>query len=88
MQILVASVDATPLQLTGDNDSVVITVEILRRSARLPVRQLCCVKHAHVSQILLGSLYVDRVDSHIVLHISTYVISSSKDQIRLTADPV
>jgi hypothetical protein len=36
MQILVASVDATLLQLTGDSDSVVITLDNLRRRAPSP----------------------------------------------------
>jgi hypothetical protein len=36
MQILVASVDATLLQLTGDRDSVVITLDNLRRHAPSP----------------------------------------------------
>jgi hypothetical protein len=36
MQILVASVDATLLELTGDSDSVVITLDNLRRRAPSP----------------------------------------------------
>jgi hypothetical protein len=36
MQILVASVDATLLQLTGDSDSVVIALDNLRRRAPSP----------------------------------------------------
>jgi hypothetical protein len=36
MQILVASVDATLLRLTGDSDSVVITLDNLRRRAPSP----------------------------------------------------
>jgi hypothetical protein len=36
MQILVASIDAAMLQLTGDSDSLVITLENLRRRAPSP----------------------------------------------------
>jgi hypothetical protein len=40
----------------------------------------CCVKHAHVSQTLLASLYVYRLDSLLVLYISTYVLHLDKQR--------
>jgi hypothetical protein len=40
----------------------------------------CCVKHAHVSQTFLASLYVYRLNSLLVLHISTYVLHLYKQR--------
>jgi hypothetical protein len=49
----------------------------------------CYVKHAHVSQTLLASLYVDRLDSLLVFHFSTYVLHLYKERSnKHTADPV
>jgi hypothetical protein len=42
--------------------------------------QACCVKHAHVSQTLLASLYVYRSSSLLVLYISTYVLHLYKQR--------
>jgi hypothetical protein len=46
------------------------------RSLRVGIAQPggCCVKHAHVSQTLLASLYVYRLDSLLVLHFPTHVL--------------
>jgi hypothetical protein len=33
----------------------------------------CCAKHAHVSQTILASLHVHRIDRFLVLHFPTYV---------------
>jgi hypothetical protein len=40
----------------------------------------CCVKHAHMSQTLLASLYVYRLDSLVVLYIPTYVLHLYKQR--------
>jgi hypothetical protein len=44
----------------------------------------CCVKHAHVSQTLLASLYGYRLDSLLVLYISTYVLHLYEQRSNMT----
>jgi hypothetical protein len=41
---------------------------------------MCCAKHAHVSQTLLASLYVYRLDSILVLYISSYALHLYKQR--------
>jgi hypothetical protein len=70
----------SPPNRTSSSHMLCPSLDTWRLKRRLATCSSCCVKHAHVSRTLLASLYVYRLDSLLVLYISTYVLHLYKQR--------